>query len=176
MANKTEFKCLTCNFSSETSPRCTEPRIVKALENKNISDLCSPNNFRYYLPKPEPAETEIMPLITYEQEREWEASHKALAQSKGYDELNRMAQRSSDLAVLEAREKEWREKVEQARQEGYNESVKRAIDLAIFNVPYACKFGGIPERLLGIVIPEMNIVELRNPAPEVSDDKKDPRD
>ncbi len=66
--------------------------------------------------------------------------------------------------------------MEQARKEGYEESVKRAIDLAIFNVPYACKFGGIPERLLGIVIPEMNIVELRNPAPEVSDDKKDPRD
>ncbi len=41
-----------------------------------------------------------------------------------------------------------------AKAEGYEESTKRAIDMAVFNIPYICVFENIPARLVGIVIPE----------------------
>ncbi len=43
---------------------------------------------------------------------------------------------------------------EQGKKEGYEEATKRAIEMAVFNIPYICEFQNTPSRLLGIVIPE----------------------
>ncbi len=51
-----------------------------------------------------------------------------------------------DERVQEARE--------QGRKAGYEEATKRAIEMAVFNIPYICKFQNTPARLVGIVIPE----------------------
>lgn len=51
-----------------------------------------------------------------------------------------------DERVKEARD--------QGRREGYEEATKRAIEMAVFNIPYICKFQATPSRLVGIVIPE----------------------
>ncbi len=64
---------------------------------------------------------------------------------------------------------EFDERVEQAKREGYVEATKRAIEMAVFNIPYICKFDNTPARLVGIVIPEEEkpekheIVQLLNP-------------
>ncbi len=42
----------------------------------------------------------------------------------------------------------------QGKKEGYEEATKRAIGMAVFNIPYICKFQNTPARLVGIVIPE----------------------
>ena len=43
---------------------------------------------------------------------------------------------------------------DQGRREGYEEATKRAIEMAVFNIPYICKVQHTPSRLVGIVIPE----------------------
>lgn len=47
-----------------------------------------------------------------------------------------------------------REAIEQGKKEGYEEATNRAIAMAVFNIPYICKFQNTPARLVGIVIPE----------------------
>jgi len=44
--------------------------------------------------------------------------------------------------------------MEQGKKEGYEEATKRAIEMAVFNIPYICKFRNTPARLIGVVIPE----------------------
>ncbi len=51
-------------------------------------------------------------------------------------------------------DKRIQEAKEQGKREGYEEATKRAITMAVFNIPYTCKFQNTPGRLLGIVIPE----------------------
>lgn len=61
------------------------------------------------------------------------------------------------------------ERIAQAKREGYEEATKRAIEMAVFNIPYVCKFDNTPARLVGIVIPEEvtpekhELVQLFNP-------------
>ncbi len=43
---------------------------------------------------------------------------------------------------------------EEGKKAGYEEATKRAIEMAVFNIPYICKFQNTPGRLVGIVIPE----------------------
>ncbi len=42
----------------------------------------------------------------------------------------------------------------QGIREGYEEATKRAIEMAVFNIPYICKHQNTPSRLVGIVIPK----------------------
>lgn len=44
--------------------------------------------------------------------------------------------------------------LEQAKRDGYNESTKRATEMALFNIPYTCNYGKTTARLVGIVIPD----------------------
>lgn len=59
--------------------------------------------------------------------------------------------------------------VKEAKREAYKEATKRAVEMAVFNIPYICKFDNTPARLMGIVIPEEDkpkkheVVQLLNP-------------
>lgn len=68
------------------------------------------------------------------------------------NELKRADQNYLELKnTFDERVKEARD---QGRREGYEEATKRAIEMAVFNIPYICKFQNTPARLVGIVIPE----------------------
>lgn len=49
---------------------------------------------------------------------------------------------------------EFDQRIEEVKREAYEEATKRAIKMAVFNIPYICKFDNTPARLVGIVIPE----------------------
>jgi predicted nuclease with TOPRIM domain len=51
-----------------------------------------------------------------------------------------------DQCIAEARE--------EGKREGYDEATKRAIEMAVFNIPYISPFENTPGRLVGIVIPD----------------------
>lgn len=70
------------------------------------------------------------------------------------DELKRADKNYLDLK--NEFDKRIQEAKEQGKREGYEEATKRAIKMAVFNIPYICKFQNIPGRLLGIVIPEQD--------------------
>jgi hypothetical protein len=40
------------------------------------------------------------------------------------------------------------------RKDGYEKATKRAIEMAVFNIPYICKFDNTPASLVGRVIPD----------------------
>lgn len=52
--------------------------------------------------------------------------------------------------------------LEQAKRDGYNESTKRAIEMALFNIPYTCNYGKTTARLIGLVIPDDNPISIES--------------
>lgn len=76
------------------------------------------------------------------------------------DEIARLTNelKQADKNYLDLKN-EFDNRIEEARElskrAGYEEATKRAIEMAVFNIPYICKFQNTPARLLGIVIPEL---------------------
>ena len=75
------------------------------------------------------------------------------------DEITRLTNelKQADKNYLDLKnefDKRIQEAREQGKREGYEEATKRAIEMAVFNIPYICEFQNTPARLLGVVIPE----------------------
>lgn len=56
--------------------------------------------------------------------------------------------------ATEYADQNYKEGLAKGRKDGYAEASKRAIEMAVFNIPYICKFENTPARLVGIVIPD----------------------